>query len=66
MATTVTSKGQITVPKTIRDYLGLIPGSAVTSERIASAQIVLRTAESDSLAIRPYLRFPEEDPATPF
>ena len=29
MTTTLTSKGQVTVPKKIRDYLGLRPGSAV-------------------------------------
>lgn len=29
MTTTLTSKGQVTVPKKIRDYLGLRPGSLV-------------------------------------
>ncbi|WP_232420125.1 AbrB/MazE/SpoVT family DNA-binding domain-containing protein [Nitrosococcus watsonii] len=29
MATILTRKGQVTVPKKIRDYLGLRPGSAV-------------------------------------
>jgi len=29
MTTTLTTKGQVTVPKKIRDYLGLRPGSAV-------------------------------------
>jgi len=42
MPTTVTSKGQVTVPKTIRDYLGLKTGSAVTFERLASGEIVMR------------------------
>jgi antitoxin PrlF len=42
MATTITSKGQVTVPKTIRDYLGLRSGSAVTFERLASGEIVMR------------------------
>jgi antitoxin PrlF len=46
MATTVTSKGQVTVPKTIRDYLGIKAGSAVTFERLASGEIVLRPAKS--------------------
>lgn len=42
MATNVTSKGQVTVPKTVRDYLGLKPGAAVTFERAANGDIVLR------------------------
>lgn len=45
MATTVTSKGQVTVPKIVRDYLGLKTGSAVTFERLASGDIVLRPAK---------------------
>ena len=46
MPTTVTSKGQVTVPKTIRDYLGLKTGSAVTFERLDSGEIVLRPAKA--------------------
>jgi antitoxin PrlF len=29
MATTVTSKGQVTIPKPVRDRLGIEPGNAV-------------------------------------
>ena len=32
MATTVTSKGQVTIPKPVRDRLGIKPGSAVDFE----------------------------------
>ena len=42
MATTVTSKCQVTVPKKVRDYLGLKAGSAVTFEQLSSGEIVLR------------------------
>ena len=45
MATTVTSKGQVTVPKKVRDYLGLKAGSAVTFERLASGEIALRATK---------------------
>jgi antitoxin PrlF len=44
MPTHVTSKGQVTVPKSVRDYLGLKPGTAVTFERLPSGEVVLRPA----------------------
>jgi antitoxin PrlF len=45
MPTKLTSKGQVTVPKSVRDYLGLKPGSAVTFERLPSGEVVLRPAK---------------------
>ena len=42
MATQLTSKGQVTIPKAVREYLGLKPGTAVTFERLASGEVVLR------------------------
>lgn len=45
MATNLTSKGQVTVPKRVRDYLGLKPGAAVTFERLPDGEIVLRPAK---------------------
>ena len=44
METKVTSKGQVTIPKKIRDYLGLKPGTAVSFERLSSGDIALRAA----------------------
>ncbi len=44
MATNLTSKGQVTVPKKVRDYLGLKPGQAVTFTRLDSGEIALRAA----------------------
>jgi AbrB family looped-hinge helix DNA binding protein len=44
MANRLTSKGQVTVPKRVRDYLGLKPGVAVTFERLSSGEVVLRPA----------------------
>jgi antitoxin PrlF len=46
MPTTVTSKGQVTVPKSVREYLGLKTGSAVTFERLGNGEIVLRPAKA--------------------
>ncbi len=42
MATTITVKGQVTIPKHIRDALGLTPGSRVEFTVVAGGQVVLR------------------------
>jgi antitoxin PrlF len=44
MASNLTSKGQVTVPKKVRDYLGLKPGVAVTFARLDNGEIALRPA----------------------
>ncbi len=41
MSATVTSKGQITIPKRVRDLLGIKPGSLVDFERSEDGRIVL-------------------------
>jgi AbrB family looped-hinge helix DNA binding protein len=41
-ATTLTSKGQVTVPKQVRDFLGIRPGSKVTFELTPKGDVVLR------------------------
>jgi AbrB family looped-hinge helix DNA binding protein len=41
MTTTVTSKGQVTIPKAVRDRLGIMPGNAVSFELGRDGQIVL-------------------------
>ena len=38
MATTITSKGQVTIPKPIRDYLGIGPGSQVNFRRTTDGE----------------------------
>jgi antitoxin PrlF len=42
MLTTVTSKGQVTIPKKVRDLLGIKPGSAVEFALTANGEVVLR------------------------
>jgi len=42
MATTLTSKGQVTIPKRIRDALRLLPGAAVEFSVNAAGEVVLR------------------------
>ena len=55
MSTTVTSKGQVTIPKRVRDFLGLVPGSAVDFEVSGERQVTLRPAGRASR--RPKNRF---------
>ena len=41
MATNVTSKGQVTIPKPIRERLGIEPGNAVDFELAPDGRVVL-------------------------
>lgn len=41
MAATVTSKGQVTIPKPVRDLLGIKPGNRVDFERAPDGRVVL-------------------------
>jgi AbrB family looped-hinge helix DNA binding protein len=45
MATKVTSKGQVTIPKAVRDHLGIAPGSEVTFRRAPDGSIVIEKAD---------------------
>lgn len=42
MATTVTSKGQVTIPKQVRDAMGIRPGTRVVFDVNGAGEIVLR------------------------
>ncbi len=53
MATTVTSKGQVTIPKSVRDRLGIQPGDAVEFELAPDGRVVLVKVEAE----RPRSRF---------
>ena len=57
MATTVTSKGQVTIPKEVRDLLGITPGSSVTFEVAEDGRVLLRKAVCRGRASRPVSRF---------
>lgn len=52
MATTVTSKGQVTIPKLVRDHLGIVPGSQVAFRRAADGSIVIEKAGGAQQASR--------------
>ena len=43
--TKMTTKGQVTIPKRLRDYLGLKPGSIVDFELADNGQVVLKANE---------------------
>jgi len=53
MATRVTSKGQVTIPKPVRDYLGIEPGTAVNFRRADDGHIIIERADGT----RPPSRF---------
>ncbi|MHB8253781.1 MAG: AbrB/MazE/SpoVT family DNA-binding domain-containing protein [Acidiferrobacter sp.] len=42
MATTLTSKGQVTIPKQIRDALNLVPGCTVDFDVNREGDVVIR------------------------
>jgi antitoxin PrlF len=44
MSTRVTSKGQVTIPKKVRDLLAIEPGSAVDFELAADGSVIVKKA----------------------
>jgi AbrB family looped-hinge helix DNA binding protein len=50
MSTSITSKGQVTIPKAVRDRLGLRTGSRVRFELAPDGHIVLLKADGDQPA----------------
>ena len=53
MSTTVSAKGQVTIPKPVRDLLGITAGSKVDFRRAPDGSIVLMRADGK----RPLSRF---------
>jgi AbrB family looped-hinge helix DNA binding protein len=45
MDTTVTTKGQVTIPKAVREMLGVSPGSKVRFRRTAQGDVVIESAD---------------------
>jgi AbrB family looped-hinge helix DNA binding protein len=52
MTTTVTAKGQVTLPKPVRDLLGIGPGSRVDFLRAADGGVMLVRADEKPPASR--------------
>jgi antitoxin PrlF len=57
MAYQVTVKGQVTIPKRVREYLGIEPGSGVEFEVSPKGEVLLRKAGRPSKRARPHGRF---------
>jgi AbrB family looped-hinge helix DNA binding protein len=64
MLATLTSKGQITLPKEIRDRLGLDAGSLLDFEVLPDNTITARAVRPDARRIRGLLKSPHAGPLT--
>lgn len=53
---TMTSKGQITVPKDVREELGLVPGTKVQFTRNIDGDFVISTVPSSAAALEGRLK----------
>jgi antitoxin PrlF len=60
----VTSKGQITIPKEIRDQLGLKPGDRVGFEKDRTGRVVLKAISTDFRSLRGILKSKRKAPLT--
>lgn len=54
MPTTMTSKGQVTIPKRVRDRLGLKAGSKVEFDVNEAGYVVIRPANDDKPPANPF------------
>lgn len=52
MSNTVSSKGQVTIPKPVRDLLGIGPGSKVDFRRAADGSVVLARTDEEQPVTR--------------
>jgi AbrB family looped-hinge helix DNA binding protein len=61
---TLTSKGQVTIPKGIRDLLGLEAGDQLDFVVDGQARVVLRPGNRDARGLRGLLQRPRQKPVT--
>ena len=61
---TLTSKGQITIPKEIRDHLGLKPGDRIDFAKDRSGRVSLRPINTDFRSLRGIIKSPLGRPIT--
>ena len=65
MIATLTSKGQITLPKEIRERLGLDAGSMLDFQVMPDNTITARAVKPDARRIRGLLKSPHAEALTP-
>lgn len=61
---TLTSKGQVTIPKAVRDLLGLEAGDQLDFVVEGGARVVLRPGNRDAAALKGLLHRPRRRPVT--
>ncbi len=64
MTATITSKGQITIPKEVRDRLNLKPGSRVDFVIDKSGKVTLKPLNWDWESLRGIVKSPHKRPVT--
>ncbi|MER9754808.1 AbrB/MazE/SpoVT family DNA-binding domain-containing protein [Mesorhizobium sp. M0166] len=52
MTTKVTAKGQVTIPKPVRELLGIVPGSRVDFRRADDGNVVITRSDKKQPASR--------------
>ena len=57
MGNSVTTKGQVTIPKQVRDLLGIKPGNSVAFEVAEDGRVLLSKLGSRAAKARPPSRF---------
>lgn len=63
-STTVTSKGQVTIPKTIRDFLRVKSGDRIDFDIDTSGKVVVRLGGVDVKTLKGVLRHPRRRPVS--
>jgi antitoxin PrlF len=61
---TVTSKGQVTIPKEVRDQMGLKPGDRVDFVKDRTGRFSLKTINTDFRSLRGIIKSPLGRPIT--
>lgn len=64
MLATMTTKGQVTLPKAIRDKLGLKAGAKIDFELLLDGTVKLRPANLTALSIMGILKRPGQQPVS--